>query len=1301
MNEDAPSGRGLRGKEWRESYSTSSILPDARPVDILHDFYIPALRRAVKYDRVAGYFRSSSLAAASQGFSAFVGRQGKMRLIAGADFDPDDVEAILRGDQQRYTERLNHRLGEPGAWPDDVARGVELLCWMVAQGYLEVQVAFRVHAHTNEAVEFDSTADGYAHEKWAIFEDEDGNRLLATGSFNESRHALVCNAENLDVHCDWWGERERRRIENAKISFDHLWRDRHPYFRVMPLPEAVRKRLVRIGDAVDFPTEIDGTSAVARNVAPPSPLERLKFALLRDGPHLPGGRFVGMTTAPVEPWPHQSIVARRLIASWPYSHLLCDEVGLGKTIEAGLAVRSLYLSGLVKRVLIAPPASLKKQWQREMASKFLLSFAHTETSPTLEHHYIYPQKDLVTSDSVYSPDLNIVSSAIVGRRDRSSDIDRAKAFDIVLIDEAHACRRKNPTDGVQGFPDYTYLYQNVRDHLLDKTKSLWLATATPMQLEKIEAWDLLKLTQRAGAFLFDPSLTFQYYDYLGQLMRDERLRDEAWQLLRSAINAVEQQNPVVWTFIKTAVIDARIQHAAERWLKDGEKPRGYDRTLIRRLIFAASPLSRVMMRHTRSLLEIYRDRGELQKNLAHREILPIPRITFTPEEERAYNGLEAYCSELAAQINRHADEQTRHQVGFYKSFLRLRFASSFYAITETIRRRKKKVLDTLAYLEAGTATSISPAIGDYESLVMDPEAEDAREVEETVLKNRTPEDLRWEAQKLEDLLEVLERLHGPSSKMLELLKALDKRRDTASGRIEQTVVFTRFYDTLTEIVRQLRNRDPHLLIGTYSGQGGQYTHPRTRELLNVDREDVKHLFLRNKIDVLVCTDAAAEGLNLQTANLIINYDLPWNPMKVEQRIGRLDRIGQKHDRVDVLNLCYLGSSEEIVYGRLLRRLREAGSIVGTQQMSMLPVIPDEFRQLAEGEIDQQELEKRASQRAEEQQERTKSMEIPPEDLYDIYQRLQRDRGGIPSPVDLLAIWSALSESRYLQALGCRTSDDVEEPVFVACGINNVPEKTRLTTSRQLFEEGLPEEDVKLHFASYGDPYFDAILDEFEQHDLPPSIRRLSLRLRDLPTEIVGYAVACAGPGDTPRVELVTRWQDLENLQILEDGEVSEQALNTLRSKLRAQAREAFSVTRTARRIERENLRAGYAQIAFAYLLAPGLLKLGADDLSKTNFSRVANHLETRIDREKNISVPGIPVDPLQRVGDKLLFHPTIPSLGAETTLYATLPMLRSALDAAYREADGMKRRKSEILIHAVIDRLVRRLEASVRALEEA
>ena len=135
-------------------------------------------------------------------------------------------------------------------------------------------------------------------------------------------------------------------------------------------------------------------------------------------------------------------------------------------------------------------------------------------------------------------------------------------------------------------------------------------------------------------------------------------------------------------------------------------------------------------------------------------------------------------------------------------------------------------------------------------------------------------------------------------------------------------------------------------MGTYSGRGGQYWDPATSRMVGVERDEIKHRFMRGEIDLLVCTDAAAEGLNLQSADLLVNFDLPWNPMKVEQRIGRIDRIGQQHRDIYVLNLCYADSAEDIVYGRLLTRLAQVVKIVGTQQMSLLPVTPEEFLDLA-------------------------------------------------------------------------------------------------------------------------------------------------------------------------------------------------------------------------------------------------------------------------------------------------------------------------------------------------------------------
>ena len=101
----------------------------------------------------------------------------------------------------------NEELEEPSEWPEDIRNGVTLLGWMVAQGYLEVRVAFRTHGKTGEPLPFDDKSDGYVHEKWFLMHDEFGNRLYGTGSLNESRTALQINAENVDVNCDWWEQR--------------------------------------------------------------------------------------------------------------------------------------------------------------------------------------------------------------------------------------------------------------------------------------------------------------------------------------------------------------------------------------------------------------------------------------------------------------------------------------------------------------------------------------------------------------------------------------------------------------------------------------------------------------------------------------------------------------------------------------------------------------------------------------------------------------------------------------------------------------------------------------------------------------------------------------------------------------------------------------------------------------------------------------------------------------------------------------------------------------------------------------
>jgi hypothetical protein len=125
VNQQKVSPISFRDVEWQPAYRTSTTKPDGTPTNILHDFYIPVLRHSIQYDRVAGYFRSSSLAIASQGFSSFIGRNGQMRLVVGADLQEDDVAAILEGDSKRLEDQLNSRLDGHEQWPEEETRGGE------------------------------------------------------------------------------------------------------------------------------------------------------------------------------------------------------------------------------------------------------------------------------------------------------------------------------------------------------------------------------------------------------------------------------------------------------------------------------------------------------------------------------------------------------------------------------------------------------------------------------------------------------------------------------------------------------------------------------------------------------------------------------------------------------------------------------------------------------------------------------------------------------------------------------------------------------------------------------------------------------------------------------------------------------------------------------------------------------------------------------------------------------------------------------------------------------------------------
>lgn len=1072
--ESLDSGEGLRDYHWEVSYSTSIVREDGAPaVDILHDFYIPVLGRSISYDRVAGYFSSTSLAAASRGFSHFVRRSGKARFIVGIDLGVEDAEAILKGNIERAEAPLNKALGNDDDWPLEVQRGVELLAWMVAHGFLDVKVAIRVHGRDGTPKPLGYEGDGYVHEKWAIF-DDGRDSLVAAGSLNESRTALVINAENLEIFTSWEGRGEER-ISPKRRAFDQMWRGQHPHISTFDLPDAVHKRLLNIAERVRHLVEVDGTSAPDADdeVAPafqPTGREILQFAVLRLAPLLPGGEYVGMETAPVKPWPHQRFVARRIIDGYPDNHLMCDEVGLGKTIEAGLAFRSLWLSGKANTIRVFAPASLTSQWLHEMSEKFFLPFRRrTGRQGTFE--VADPLTGNVESGAsdFFDYPLEIISTGLLVHGNGRRLLDSMGETDLVLLDEAHKARRRDP-DQTQREPSFNNLYHALDRGIFPNAGGLLLATATPMQLNRVEAFDLLRFMYAAGAVRLSPDLCDVFYALRDKLLDSDRPADHELQFLTRYLIDAKQTAPSQWSFVHDHVLEKISRMNFDDFVENGYPPTLWDE--IQPALTMLSPLGRPMMRHTRELLRLYQKDGLLGQNLARREVSPTI-VPLQGTERELYDQLQTYCEELANRIATNMPSgRQRAAIGFYLSFLRLRFASSFEALALSLGRRLEKIQRTLNHH------------ADHTTVLPEEDADELTEEELTglVLRNRETADLTWEQGAVDRLLSSVRSYTATPRKTRALMQAVQKRYDRSNGRVQQMVVFTRYGDTLKYLHGELKRRLADCPIGTFSGEGGTLSPSSNYRTQNLDRTAVRRKFVDGSIDILLCTDAAAEGLNLQSADLLINFDLPWNPMLLEQRIGRIDRIGQQHDRIQVSNFVYQDSVEEVVYSRLVARFRDAASIAGELQFSLLPIEEQDFRDYAktaseEGRIEWDELISRAENHRKRIVARQRLTEFQAEKQRQAYDKLESHAELTAPPVTLNDIWDVLSRSESLRASGCEVQKFPNGEALLLKGIGGAVEGTLLTADRVLFEHGLPDGDDRiLRFATYGEDVFETVLD---------------------------------------------------------------------------------------------------------------------------------------------------------------------------------------------------------------------------------
>ena len=884
--------------------------------DMLADFYIPVLSRAVRYDRAAGYFASSSFWAAAAGMARFIDNEGEIRLLVGAQLTEDDHRALLG--QVPLDEILAERLRRDELTADDVARGrLQVIAWLVREGRLTIRVGLPCDDYTGAPIPYSDEQRSlkYFHSKYGVLEDAEGDRLAFEGSINESASGWQGNFESFSVYKSWKAQVWREHGRPIVDEFERLWRGGDVRgWRSLALPE-VEQRLIEL-----LPAE-PGWAPPARDPLEPelSEADREAVAEIRAAPGAGGG--VGMLSSGIEPWPHQLAIARRICENRPRSYLLADEVGLGKTIEAGLVLRELLLAGQVERALILAPASLLIQWQEELAEKFLLAV------PRLDGRRLRylggAEHRLAAGENRWRAAPVLLASSHLARiRANRAELLDGPGWDLVFVDETHHARRRGSRPADPPNQMLATLKALAKENLFG---TLLLASATPMQLHTHDLWDLLDLFGLPDGWNRSAAAMERYYRALQKPFGDRDRGD--WDHLRTMLSGFLDEtapDPAVAAMIEEKagfVESARISEFHE---SAGFRPGGVSeeaRPAWDDWLRANTPVRDRVFRTTRAALRRYRETGVLPPDT----VIPERRI-----DDRFYSlgGAKPLYDRIEQYILRYYDAYLSAggkstPLGFIMTVYRRRLTSSFYAIRKSLERRRAVLAersrppDLLDEDDRYAAEGLADDLSGIENLGAGG----------LILAGG---DLEAELAELDDFIGELTGQPPVEPKMEAMYDLLND--NFGRGGHDTVVIFTQYFDTLDYIRRQLVDTYRGALA-CYHGGRGECWDEASGEWTPVGKEAIKERFRRGEVKILLGTDSMSEGLNLQTCGWLINFDLPWNFTRVEQRIGRVDRIGGR-PKVQVSNFFYEGTVEEDIY----RRIRDSHDWFSNVVGSAAPVL---------------------------------------------------------------------------------------------------------------------------------------------------------------------------------------------------------------------------------------------------------------------------------------------------------------------------------------------------------------------------
>ena len=580
--------------------------------------------------------------------------------------------------------------------------------------------------------------------------------------------------------------------------------------------------------------------------------------------------------------------------------LLADEVGVGKTLSlaASAMVSALLEDG---PVLILCPSTLTLQWQVELNDKLgIPSAVWLSTKKEWVDQNGHPIRTRGAEDVARCPfRIAIVSTGLIFQRCEEAGYLLVRKFGTVILDEAHKARRSGGLGQREKEPN------NLLDFMRrigPRTRNLLLGTATPIQTEVSELWDLMGILNAGAEFVLGRDSVNQWMAWekaIPVVKGDEIPADEraAWEWLRNPLPPGDEE-PLFAGLRLQLGVPGNVFFTDKGFGSLGFfEQRTLAQTLAPGFFREHNPLVRHTILRRRQTLE---EAGLLERiavnvhPTANASASAYPGIGFSGlglltnhPFDLAYQAALDFTTALASH---------NKSAGFMKTMLLQRICSSFASGRSTA----EKLLRGEA-LDDESAPLMAEPLG-----AMDSPA----------------------ASHLRTIIAELSRPEARDPKLAAVIYFLTSHRTEGKTWLEHgCIVFSQYYDTAFWIAAELASRLPDEPVAVYAGSGKSGIF-RNAEFAAVERDDIKAAVKKRSIRLVVATDAACEGLNLQTLGTLISVDLPWNPSRLEQRLGRIKRFGQARQSVDMLSLVYHETQDEKVYEVISRRLKEKFDIFG-------------------------------------------------------------------------------------------------------------------------------------------------------------------------------------------------------------------------------------------------------------------------------------------------------------------------------------------------------------------------------------